>query len=193
MYKYLIIIPFLIIVLISEAQNSNDTIYECINGEIKIESDAQLELIQASSNEIQGLINVEKKIFAFKARIRSIKGFNSPLQQEHFYENYMEAEKFPFASFSGKIIGQVDMLKTGEQNVRAKGFLNIHGIKVERIIKCQMIIGNNGFYIGSVFTVPLSDHNISIPKLVTFKIAEEIKVEIEAEFTLSENKSNADD
>jgi len=105
----------------------------------------------------------------------------------------MEAEKFPFASFSGKIVGHVDMLQTGVQNLRAKGFLSIHGIKVERIIKCQMIIKDNGFSISSVFTVPLSDHNISIPKLVTLKIAEEIKVEIEAEFTLSENKSNTDD
>ncbi len=187
MLKHLITTSFLLVAFFTSAQNSNENLYECSKGLVKIESDAQLELIRASSKDIQGLIDIEKRSFAFKIRIRSIKGFNSPLQQEHFYENYMEAEKFPFVSFSGKIIGNIDLSQKGEQNVRAKGFLDIHGIRVERIIKCQMALENNNISVSSVFMVPLSDHNISIPKLVYLKIAEEIKVEIEAEFVYPES------
>ena len=84
MLKHFLTTSFLLIAFLTSAQNSNEYLYECSKGLAKIESDAQLELIRASSEEVQGLIEVEKRSFAFKIRIRSIKGFNSPLQQEHF-------------------------------------------------------------------------------------------------------------
>ncbi|MEZ5197037.1 MAG: hypothetical protein R2764_11700 [Bacteroidales bacterium] len=55
-------------------------------------------------------------------------------------------------------------------------------MKKERIINCTMSIREDGFKVTSTFIVPLEDHNISIPKLVYQKIAEEIKVTIETDF-----------
>ena len=74
---------------------------------------------------------------------RSFKGFNSPVQQEHFYENYIEDDKFPRSSFQGKIIEKIDANLTGDFNVRAKGILDIHGVKQERIIPGTLIIEEN--------------------------------------------------
>jgi len=47
------------------AQNSNEYLNACSKGIVKIESNAQLELIRASSTDIQGLIDIEKHSFAF--------------------------------------------------------------------------------------------------------------------------------
>ena len=52
--------------------------------------------------------------------MRSFQGFNSPLQKEHFNENYVESDKFPDASFKGKVIEDVDLSKDGTYEVRAK-------------------------------------------------------------------------
>src|SRR4051812_21099456 len=76
--------------------------------EISFTSNAQLEVISASSTKVVGIINTSNSEFAFRVEIRSFNGFNSELQRQHFYENYMETEKFPTASFSGKIIEQID-------------------------------------------------------------------------------------
>jgi polyisoprenoid-binding protein YceI len=152
-------------------------------GTISFRSDAPLELIKAASDELKGIYNAEKKQFAFKIRIASFAGFNSPLQREHFNENYMESEKYPYATFEGKIIEDVDLAKDGTYSIRAKGNLAIHGVTQERIIKCDMIVKNSKTVVKSVFTVLLTDHNISIPKVVHEKLASEIKVEVKAELS----------
>ena len=112
--------------------------------------------------------------------MNSFKGFNSPLQRIHFSENYVEAEKYPQASFKGKIIEDVDFTKNGIYQLRAKGIFTVHGVPQERIIKTTVTVNNNGINIQSSFAVLLNDHNIPIPKIVNQKLANSIKVEIKA-------------
>ena len=50
----------------------------------------------------------------------------------------------------------------------------------ERIIKATLQIKKGVISVSSDFTVPLADHNITIPKIVYQKIAEEIQVNINA-------------
>ena len=147
-------------------------------------SEAELELIKAASVEARGLIDPATNHFAFTVDINSFRGFNSALQREHFNEKYMESDKFPKASFSGKIIEQVDFSKDGSYDIRAKGDLDIHGIKQMRIIKGKIIISNGSLHVSARFTVPLSDHNISIPSIVSQKIATEIQVQFDASMVL---------
>jgi len=173
----LFIIPAWITPLLLQAQNS--TLYSSANGTVTFRSEAPLELISATSGELKGVIDVSKKTFSFSIQNRSFKGFNSPLQQEHFYENYIEAGKFPSSTFKGKIIGQVDLTADGNYPVRAKGLLNIHGVEQERIIRVDLKVRKGIIEAASAFTVPLSDHNITIPKIVYRKIAEEINVTVD--------------
>ena len=160
----------------------NDSIYTELNGVISFRSEAPLELIRASSNQLYGVLDNRKRNFSFKIPIRTFQGFNSPLQKEHFNENYMETEKFPEASFKGKIIEDYDLSRDGTYEVRAKGLLNIHGISQERIIKSNVVVKNNKISVISNFTVLLSDHNIPIPIVVYKKLANEIKVEASITF-----------
>ena len=159
-----------------------DPIYKTYKGSVKISSDAPLEIIKASSQDLRGVIDAEKRTFAFSINNLSITGFNSPLQQQHFYENYIEAQKYPVSTFEGKIIEQIDFLKDGDYTVRAKGILNIHGVEKERIIKSSLRIKNGVLFVTSQFTILLSEHNITIPRVVNQKIAEEIKIIVDAEF-----------
>lgn len=153
-------------------------------GEINFASKAQLELIKASSNKVQGLIDPHTHHFAFSVDVKTFEGFNSELQREHFIEKYMEADKFPKARFSGKIIEHVDFTKDNIYEVRAKGELEIHGQKQTRIIRSKIIVKNGQLSAEAFFNVPLADHNISIPNIVSQKIATEIEVEFKANLTL---------
>lgn len=143
-------------------------------------SNAELELIKASSNQVQGLIDPASKEFAFSVDVISFEGFNSSLQRDHFNEKYMESDRFPKARFSGKIIEPIDFSADGSYDVRAKGNLEIHGQKQTRIIKSRVTITNGVLNIEARFLVPLTDHNISIPAIVSQKIATEIEVEFKA-------------
>ena len=154
--------------------------YQCTNGTVTLKSVATLERIQAKSHKLRGVIDTENQQFAWTVDIRSLEGFNSPLQREHFNENYMESNRFPKASFTGRIIEKVDFDAPGVQLLRAKGKLALHGIEQERIIKCSLENKAGKLYISSSFTVAVAEHNIEIPRIVHQKIAEEIQVTVEA-------------
>lgn len=164
-------------------QEAGNVLLSASNGEIRIKSDAPLEMIEASSRQLKGVIDITGRSFSFSINTRSIQGFNSPLQQEHFYENYMETSKYPVSTFKGKIIEQIDLSVDGNYQLRAKGLLNVHGVEQERIIKADVKVKGELITVTSSFTVPLSDHNITIPKIVYQKIAEEILVSVTANFT----------
>ena len=145
-------------------------------GEISFASNASLEMIKATSDKVSGLIDPATNQFAFVVNIVTFRGFNSELQRQHFNENYLESEKYPKASFSGKIIEQVDFTRDSTYEVRAKGDLDIHGQKQSRIIKSKLTTRNGHLTVESDFIVPLTDHVITIPKIVSQKIATEIEV-----------------
>ena len=154
--------------------------YQVKEGEIFFRSDAPLELIEAKSNALNGVIKADKRRFAFSIDISTFEGFNNPLQQVHFNENYLESDLYPEANFSGRIIESIDLTEDGNYDVRAKGVLEIHGVQQERIIKGRLNIMEDGSLckVYAQFTVILDEHNISIPKIVNQKIAEEIYVEV---------------
>jgi polyisoprenoid-binding protein YceI len=157
------------------------TVYKVSNGSIAFNSDAPMELIKASSNKLAGLFDASTKKFAFRVKVNSFEGFNTALQREHFNENYMESNSFPFASFEGKVIEDIDYSKPGVYNVRAKGNFTVHGVSQERIIKVEISVKQQSVSVRSAFTVLLADHNITIPKVVHEKLASEIKVEVKAD------------
>jgi hypothetical protein len=161
-------------------------IYFTNSGNVSFRSEAQQELIRASSKNMRALLDPAQRTFVFKVLIRTFKGFNSALQQEHFNEKYLESEKFPEATFSGKIIEDLDLSIDGVYDIRAKGMLNIHGIEMERIIKSKVNVSHGVIKIESNFSILLSDHNIKVPKVVHEKIASEIHVELNAELTKKE-------
>ena len=168
------------VLMVSGLKSQPVTIYHTTSGRIDFRSDAPLEIIRASSNDLLGVLDISKNNFSFKVVLRSFEGFNSPLQKEHFNENYLESDKYPEASFKGKIIEDADLTVDGTYEVRAKGNLTIHNVIQERIIKCAVTVKNKIITIHSSFTVLLSEHNIPIPKVVYQKLANEIKVEVTA-------------
>lgn len=171
-------IVFFFFFILSDLAAQNQKKFTTDKGQIDFTSNARIEVIKASSNKIQGIIDPANGQFAFIVKVQSFEGFNSNLQKEHFNEKYMETEKFYDATFTGKIIEQIDFAKDGSYDVRAKGTLTIHGKKQPRIITGKLKIEKGTLKIDSDFTVPLVDHDIKVPQIVTEKIATEIFVRL---------------
>jgi polyisoprenoid-binding protein YceI len=142
-------------------------------------------VIVAESAELNGLLDVKTKLFAFTVNNESFKGFNSQLQQTHFNDNYLETDKYPVISFSGKIIDDIDFNSAGNYVVRTKGMLNIKGVNREQLIKSTVEIKDGKIKILSSFSILLDDYNIRIPRIVSQKIAPEIFIDIN---TIMENR-----
>jgi polyisoprenoid-binding protein YceI len=158
-------------------------IFTTITGHADFISVAPLETISASSEQLQGILDLNKKTFAFKMYIKSFDGFNSQLQKVHFFENYMEANDFPVATFKGKILEDIN---SATNQYRAKGMLQIHGVEMDRIIDIEIDLEDKTINFRASFKVPLIEHNIDLPRIVYQKIAEEILVNVNGNMKIKE-------
>lgn len=155
-------------------------VFTCSDGKVKFDSEAKLEAIKAESNKLSGAVDAATKKFAFSIAIESFQGFNSALQREHFNETYMESAKYKTAEFKGKIEDKTDLSKDGTYKVKAKGVLDIHGVKKDRTIDATVTVKDKQMHIESQFDVALADHKIKIPSIAREKLAEVIKVTVDA-------------
>ena len=148
--------------------------YLANNGEISFFSNAPMEDISAQNNKVSAVYDSDTKALVFQLKIIDFV-FPNSLMQEHFNENYLESDIYPKSTFTGKIINQ-DAAQT-----TVEGDLTIHGktnkVKVEGNLNQE----NNTVNMSSNFTVMLEDYDIKIPKLVMFKISEEIEVQVNIE------------
>ncbi len=152
----------------------NAQLYKTLKAKLSFVSEAPMEIIKASNSHVIGAIDTKTRQFSFKVNMKNFEGFNSPLQKEHFFENYMETDQFPESTFVGKIIEP--LFEKGKQTVRAKGNLTIHGITNEVLIDVSLEWVGKSIHFTSDFVILLDDYNIHVPRIVIQKIAKEIKV-----------------
>ena len=142
------------------------------DAEISFFSETPLEDISAKNKKVSAVYDSETKQLVFQLNISDFI-FPKPLMQEHFNENYLESDKYPKASFSG-IINKLNKFSM------AKGTLKIHGQSNEVEVEGSLVRSNDNVIIDANFTIQLKDYNVKIPKIVMYKIAEEIDISIKA-------------
>ena len=142
-------------------------------------SEAPIENISATNNQTIGIIDFSQKTFLIKIPIKRFI-FEKNLMQEHFNENYMESDKFPYGVFKGKVIGDINLKEKGNYTLSFEGKLTVHGIEKERKVPVTISVKKKSIDINSTFNILIKDHNIKIPKIVFKNIAEEIEVKINA-------------
>ena len=162
-------------VLTIHAQN----VYITKTAKAKFFSEALLENIEAISEKMTSIVNIETNAVVCKVAIKSFV-FEKPLMQEHFNEKYMESEKHPYAILKGKIVEDVDLSKDGSYEVTFKGDLTLHGVTQPREIKGTITVKGGQITIHAVFNVKIEDHKIEVPSIVIDNIAEVVEVTFDA-------------
>jgi hypothetical protein len=171
---------YAIIVLMSY---SLGTVFKTNTGNVSFFSETPAMNIEANSQVLSSIISPDNNTLAFSVQNTSFH-FKNALMEEHFNEKYIESDKYPRSSFSGKINEQIDLRKEGVYKVTATGKLNIHGVEQLRTISGDLTISKNKLHLNSSFMVKLVDHKIEVPTLVFEKVAEEIKITVDSDFTL---------
>ena len=103
--------------------------------------------------------------------------------QEHFNENYMESEKYPFATFTGFMTDFQDLDLPDKKMVQVRGQMTIHGVKQSVIVEASVWMQDEELHLISKFGVKLTDYKIDIPKIVMYNIAEEVVVTIQMQLS----------
>ena len=100
--------------------------------------------------------------------------------ETHFNEDYMESDKYPKASFKGKIndLSKVNFTKDGVYTVEVSGDLTMHAVTNKITTSGTITVKSGVITAASDFKIKLADYKISIPKIVKDNISEVIDIKI---------------
>jgi polyisoprenoid-binding protein YceI len=150
------------------------------NGKISFFSSASMENIEAHNRSVSTVVDAGTGDVQFSVLMKGFE-FKKALMQEHFNKNYVESDKFPKSSFTGKIVNNGDIRYTinGTYNAQVKGKLTIHGVTREVDIPGTITVTDGKLSIRSTFNVLVADYNISIPRIYKDNIAKSIRVSVD--------------
>ena len=167
--RYFSIAVFLLIVNCIHAQ-----VLSFDHGEIEFYTSSILSDIEATSDNAQVTLNLETGEVLLKIAIETFE-FEYEMMQEHFNEEYMESDKFPEATFKGKI-NQGLSKYTDLMEVDVSGTLTIHGVSKKTAFKAT-IAKNEGFTVVKCkFPIVFKDFNVEEPSILTKSVAKDVEL-----------------
>lgn len=140
------------------------------------------EEVKAKNESVTCILNPTTGEIASLALMKGFR-FKVALMEEHFNENYVESDKYPKATFKGKIDGfDLSKLTATAKDYTIKGKLELHGKTKDITINAKIKKTDAGVEIDSNFTVNTDDFDIEIPSVVSKKLTK--KVAVNLDFTL---------
>lgn len=175
--KQIIIAALLLTIGISGAQAQK---YITKTGHIRFFSTTPMEDIEAHNRQVNAAIDAQTGDIVFKALMKSFQ-FQKALMQEHFNENFVESDKYPNATFKGKVtnIKDVDFTKNGKYDVTIEGDLTIKDVTKKIAEKGTLEVNGDKVTGLSTFYVQVADYNIKVPGTVAANIAKSIRVDVD--------------
>ncbi|MEO4006580.1 YceI family protein [Flavobacterium sp. CAU 1735] len=156
-----------------QAQNKKVT----KTGEISFEASVPaFEEVKAKSRNATFVLNTDTGEIASLVLVKSFR-FKIALMEEHFNENYIESDRYPKATFKGKIDDfKMSSLTDAAKDYTIRGKLEIHGKTKDVVIPAKIKKVGNDIAIQSNFTVTVDDFGIEIPSVVSKKVSKNVAV-----------------
>jgi len=154
------------------------------NGFISFYGHTPMEDIKADNNQVASVLDISTGDLVFQVLIKSFR-FDRALMEEHFNENYMESDKFPKATFKGKItnLQSVNFAKNGTYDVTVEGDLTIRDATNKINAKGTIEVIAGGINANSKFLISPEDYKINIPGVVREKIAKNLEVTVTIKYS----------
>lgn len=170
-------LPLLSLFLLG-ALSANAQKYITKSGNVKFEASVpSFEEVAAESKSTSAVFETSTGDFAALTLMKGFR-FKVALMEEHFNENYVESDKYPKASFKGKVDDfDASQVTAAEKTVTITGDLTLHG-KTKRVSSTAKISKSGTAYkISGSFSVKPDDFGIEIPKIVSKKVADKVSVD----------------
>ncbi len=152
-------------------------------GTISFYSHTNVEDIEAINHKVTSVFETKGGKMQFSVLMKAFE-FEKALMQEHFNENYVESDKYPKASFDGKIdqIQNIQFEKDGTYKSKVSGNLTIKN-KTNAVSTDGTFIVKDGNVQGkATFKIRLADYNVTIPSVVKDKINEYVEIKVDMNY-----------
>jgi polyisoprenoid-binding protein YceI len=158
--------------------------YATKNGHVSFFSQAPVADVDASSENMTAVLNTSNNEISINIAMEDFVFKNGKMGRDA-EKKYLETNRFPKASFKGKLNGKIDYEKPGTYPATAAGKLNVHGVEKQISEKGTVTVLKGGkIKLQSEFRVLLKDYNIETPEILGKKMTQDhVLVKIEATLT----------
>lgn len=167
------------------AQSNN--IYICKDAFISFFSPAPIADVAAQTDRAVSAINMKTGDVYFKVPMRTFE-FKRGLMQQHFNNDYLQTDKYPFATFEGKIQNFTPPSGDGTFPVTVAGQMTIHGVSKAYTEPGTLELKDGQLTATTAFNISLEDHHIEIPTILNYHVAKVVAVKMKATYTLPDKK-----
>jgi len=140
----------------------------------------------AESKEGTAVLKVETNDVALLVPMKTFH-FNNALLEEHFNENYLHTDKFPNATFKGKLIGfsKDQLTKDGVYTLSSEGQVTLHGVTKNFKAPVKLEVKGKTATFNCSFKIKAEEYSIDIPAIVKPKLSDETPIEANIKFQLN--------
>ncbi len=181
MKKTILLFALVAVVGASFAQKKKTT----TSATIKFDATTSLDALPKAENKTAvASLNTKTGDVAFESIIKSF-SFSNPKMQEHFNTaGWMDSDKFPKATFKGKItnLAAVNFKADGTYSATVEGSLTMHGVTKPVSATASIVVRGKKISTTSDFTVALADYGVNGPAIGAGKVATDPKISVMADF-----------
>jgi polyisoprenoid-binding protein YceI len=141
---------------------------------------------EAATKEGTAVLQADKSEVALLVPMKTFH-FNNALLEEHFNENYLNTDKYPNATYKGKLVGFTpDMLtKDGVYNISSEGQVTLHGVTQTFKSPVKLTVSGKTATFYCEFKIKAEDFKIDIPGIVQDKLSKETPLKATIKFQLN--------
>lgn len=148
---------------------------------VKFDATTSLDALPKAENKtVIAVIDTKVGTVAFESQVKGY-AFGNAMMQEHFNsEKWMNSEKFPTATFNGKItnLSDVNFAKDGTYTATVEGELTLHGVTKPVKTKATFVVTGAAINASADFTIVGADYGIGD---AGGKVAKEPKIFVSAD------------
>lgn len=160
---------------------SAQSLYLSDTSAIRFYSKTPVENIEAVNHNAKSTISPPEYVVQFQVPMTDFR-FENKLMEKHFNSMYLETQRFPFASFRGRLADSLDLSKDTVYLTKATGILKLHGHDHAGTYDGRVVSKDGRVSLSCKFPVKLEHHSIKVPGTVFMNIAQEIEVHVYFEY-----------
>ena len=148
-------------------------------GNVSFFSASPIENIEARNQQVAAVFDLSAGRLAFSLPVKGFV-FKRTLMQEHFNENYLESDKYPKATFAGRLAGfdAAVLGMAGPHPVQVEGDLTLHGVTRRIQAPGTLEVKGGRLLVTADFPVAPADYKVEIPLLVRDHLAKVLSVRV---------------
>lgn len=177
-----ILVSFLFALVIVAAPISGlSQSYITKSGHVEFDSSVPLHSFTGVSDRLVGKIAMNDSIVDFYVDVNTLKtGID---KRDNDMLKTLEAQKYPFAEFYGKVVSDFKSIGDQPQKVTVEGEFSVHGVSKQTTMSGILKKVPEGIHVEASWTLNMTDYNIKPPGILFYRVSENIDVSISATLT----------